>query len=130
MLTDLLQRNVQLVAAVGVELMIGIRGQRVEIAAAEGEANGVDLAAVLLELAELRRSGADKGDPFGLLGITIVAFAIADDDHDLVGIAVAGVAVEIIQCSINTRRQVRVALGGVVTVGFIGTQQLGVDIIA
>ena len=110
--------------------MIGIRGQRVEIAAAEGEANGVDLAAVLLELAELRRSGADNGDPFGLLGITIVAFAIADDDHDLVGIAVAGVAVEIIQCSINTRRQVRVALGGVVTVGFIGTQQLGVDIIA
>ena len=130
MLTDLLQRNVQLVAAVGVELMIGIRGQRVEIAAAEGEANGVDLSAVLLEPAELRRSGAAKSPSFGLFGIAIVAFAIADDDHDLVGIVVAGVAVEVIQCSINTRRQVRAALRGVVTVGFIGTQQLGIDITA
>ena len=99
-LTDLLEAQLQIIGIIGVKVVILIRiiaGDSVEFIVGEGKADGVDLTAVLLELAKVGGDGFPVSTMPALLYplpslilriIIIIRFSIADDDHYLVCICI------------------------------------------
>ena len=95
-LADLLEAVGQFASVVGVIVIILVRivaGDSVEFNVGEGKADGVDLTAVLFELAEVGGDGfvvpIHKTVPYPLLGLILriiitIRRSIADDDHYLV----------------------------------------------
>ena len=105
-LTDLLEAQLQIIGIIGVKVVILIRiiaGDSVEFIVGEGKADGVDLTAVLLELAEVCQIAI----PISIRGIRLIGSAVSNDDHHAVGIGVG----ELCKGFLHTTRQVGPANG-------------------
>ena len=103
---DLLKAQLQILGIIGVKGIIfagRIAGNIVEFFVGEGKTDGVDLAAVLLELAEVCRIAT----PVSIRGITIIGSAVSDDDHHAVGIGIG----ELCKGFLHTSKQVGSANG-------------------
>ena len=128
---DLPQSQIQLGFIIRIELVRIVTRQFVKTVVSESKSNSIDFAAhTAIFLACLKSS--EFCQPFFklkfflieiilcLLGITVVARSIADDDHDFVGIGVAILALKPPQSGLNSRRQICAVRGRIISIRFAG----------
>ena len=107
-LADRLHADFQLAGVSRLKVIVTMRlaGNVFEVLAAESKSNGINLTAVLLELAEIGRPFPSPRK-FCISRVAVIAITVADDNHHLVGIILGELGQRIINASLQMRSALR-----------------------